>query len=242
MDNIDVEHFCNEYVLKIRWRIDNFSTKISRNDKKASLDSPYFNFYKSRTTFHLDLQSDTKNKDELSLTLFSSNVDYEKPINLNLKFYIEDSKGICIKDFPGWQNFFFQILLKFLERIVTFYRFSLACGDRFKPSELYSPENKVINEDDIVYICCEIKRNTSQADFKPFKLDGNFASNLYEAHQFGGNVMCEIKIDDEVGITVLFFKKVNMIFIFRWTKVFSSHIPKFLLQCCKLIIKKERQM
>lgn len=99
MDSITVNHFCNEYVSKIKWRIDDFSIKTSNDGQNRCLESYPFRLYKSRMIFQMVFQQNNEN--ELSIDLTPLDLDSEKLVDLALKFYIEDSMGNCVKDYPG---------------------------------------------------------------------------------------------------------------------------------------------
>lgn len=93
-----------------------------------------------------------------------------------------------------------------LERRANFTETEIGYGPLsfVKHKDLYSLTSDFIKNDNVVYVCCEIKRNVDQLDFKSIELDQLAGKRLFEAHQSEGSGMCEINLGDK-KIKVCYF-------------------------------------
>lgn len=101
-----VEHLCTSFTTTVRWKIENFSDVASRDDpEKKFLLSEEFSLFKSRLRFYLRFYpinlTERGNKDYSSIYLRPQDLDNEKSVKLNVKFWVENTSKRRIGDKRG---------------------------------------------------------------------------------------------------------------------------------------------
>lgn len=211
-----VEHTCNALTTRARWKIENFSIVASRDDPKRMLFGGDFSLFKSRLRFCLRFDptnlNEYGNKNYSSLFIVPRNLDNERPVTLEWKLWIENTDGRTIREQACIDCFWISLRSCTLDSKRVF---SMPRGWGYSQfvsyTQLYPPSDFVKN--DTIFVCCEICRDVSQPDFRPFELENKAAENMWLFHnQPDAEDECTIQIGMENFKVTLLIRDIQGVF------------------------------